>query len=238
MDIVIRENIDEYLKGLKEWISGLENHNFEEMDEFFKARIDDYEEHMEHWEDAYTFVSNQIPKDTKKLLDVGCGTGLELDNIFKILPHVSVTGIDLCETMLQKLQQKHGDKHLSLICGDYFQVPFKEEEYDAVISFQSLHHFKGSKKVELFKKIYNSLKHGGEFIQCDYIACCEEEEELLSKKAEEIRRENKILEDVFIHFDTPLTLKHEIELLKKAGFKDVKPLCAINGATTIVCKKI
>nr|WP_242940524.1 class I SAM-dependent methyltransferase [Anaeromicropila populeti] len=24
----------------------------------------------------------------------GCGTGLELDEIFKLIPHVSVTGID------------------------------------------------------------------------------------------------------------------------------------------------
>ncbi|MCB2291362.1 hypothetical protein LGK97_16670 [Clostridium sp. CS001] len=31
-----------------------------------------------------------------------------------------------------------------------------------------------------------------------------------------------IPEDVFIHFDTPLTLKHEINLMKQAGFEKVE----------------
>ena len=36
--------------------------------------------------------------------------------------------------------KKHGDKDLTLLCGSYFAVPFPGA-FDAVISFESLHHF-------------------------------------------------------------------------------------------------
>ena len=33
---------------------------------------------------------------------------------------------------------------------------------------------------------------------------------------------DRIPADVFVHFDTPLTLKHEINLMKQAGFEKVE----------------
>lgn len=50
-----------------------------------------------------------------------CGSGLELDAIFQRFPELEVTGIDLSAEMLARLAQKHGEKSLRLIQGDYFQ---------------------------------------------------------------------------------------------------------------------
>ena len=85
----------------------------EKMNEFFAARADGYEEHMltyvEGSREAYIQMAKLLPKSCKNLLDLGCGTGLELDEIFKLFPNLDVTGIDLTQDMLDKLLQKHRD---------------------------------------------------------------------------------------------------------------------------------
>ena len=41
-----------------------------------------------------------------KVLDLGCGTGLELEYYFRLNSTAMVTGIDLAAGMLQKLKEK------------------------------------------------------------------------------------------------------------------------------------
>jgi trans-aconitate methyltransferase len=62
----------------------------------FTSGIDTYDEQMlsmAKLRNAYTKMANLIPPGTKTILDLGCGTGLELNEIFKIFPHVAVTGL-------------------------------------------------------------------------------------------------------------------------------------------------
>lgn len=53
----------------------------------------------------------------------------------------------------------------------------------------------------------------------------------------EKRRKCEIKEDVFVHFDIPLTLGHEIELLRGAGFSQVEVVDCIEGATLVTARK-
>lgn len=212
----------EFLDGLKAWLEKTKDIKLEEMDQFFALRVDEYEEHMSPWKECYKWMAQIIPEDTKELLDIGCGTGLELDNIFERFPNMKVTGIDLAKSMLNELERKHADKKLSLICQDYFVAPFGKDCFDVAVSFQTLHHFKPEKKSLIFQKIYESLKDGGCYIECDYIAKTQEQEELLFAECDRRRERDKIPKDVFVHFDTPLTLEHEINLMKQAGFEKIK----------------
>ncbi len=211
----------EYMKGLKGWLDSQEDTPLEEMGSFFKARISDYEEHMlEHWAFGYEYLAKLVPQNAEHVLDLGCGTGLELDELFKLQPDVKVTGIDLAEAMMAKLKEKHPDKNLELILGSYFDVPFPEN-VDAVISFESLHHFTAAEKLPLFKKIYDALAPGGVFMNGDYFACCDEEETLLRETCDRRRKKQGIPEGQFVHFDTPLTEEHDMQILREAGFTEV-----------------
>ena len=142
---------------------------------------------------------------------------MELDALYNLRTDISVTGIDLSPDMLDALMKKHGDKDLTLLCGSYFAVPFPGA-FDAVISFESLHHFLPEKKRRLFKRIYDCLTPGGMFVNGDYFACCDEEENLLRETWSRKRREENIPDDTFVHFDIPLTKEHEAALLKEVGF--------------------
>ena len=176
-----------------------------------------------------------VPEHVQKLLDLGCGTGLELDEILQKRPKLEVTGIDLSEDMLGRLSAKHPQVHT--IRADYFRYDFGKEAYDMAVSFESLHHFKPEKKLELYRKIYDTLKNGGIFIEADYIACCEDEEKLLMELCDSKREKEGIGEDVFVHFDTPLTAEHEMELLENAGFSRVEMIECIDGAVFIRAEK-
>lgn len=237
MSVVIREDREQYMQDLRKWLEQEKEVPLEEMSEFFKRRIGSYEERMQTWKDAYVRIADWIGSDAKRILDLGCGTGLELESIFRKHPHICVTGIDLCSTMLEQLKRKYGNKDLRIICGDYFQEPFGESCYDMVISFESLHHFLPDKKRGLFEKIRAALRPGGKFLEGDYIACCEEEELLLRRECGRKRKAEGISDRQFIHFDIPLTQEHETALLRRAGFSQVNVLECIKGATFIEAVK-
>lgn len=231
------KSTEEYLLELKKWLADTADSPLEEMADFFTKRLHDYEEHMSIWENSYQIFAESLPANCRKILDLGCGTGLELDRIWRRDPGIEVTGVDLCQNMLHKLQEKHGDKNLVTICQDYFQYDFGHEAWDAVVSFESLHHFLPEKKQKLYQKVYNSLKDGGVFLLGDYIACCDEEEALLRGVYLEKRQEQGIAAERYVHFDIPLTLDHETELMKNAGFAIEKVLEEPDGATIIVAKR-
>lgn len=213
----------------------------EKMSDFFTKRIDIYEnqmlENVEGCKEGYKKLAELIPNSCKKLLDLGCGTGLELHEIFKKIPDLEVTGIDLTRAMLDKLKSKFPDKNINLILGNYFDVPFGENMFDIAISFQTMHHFTPEKKINLYKKIRKALKPGGMYIECDYVAKDQAEEDYLFSDLNRIRKEQNIKEDEFLHFDTPCTVKNQIEMFKNTGFKESKKVWQ-KGQTAIIVNKL
>lgn len=213
----------------------------EQMSDFFTARVEGYDDHMintvEGCKEGYIKMAELLPKEANELLDLGCGTGLELDEIFKIKPFINVTGIDLTQAMLDKLKQKHPNKNLKLINESYFDYDFGTSKYDAAVSFQTLHHFSHEDKLKLYKKIFYALKTNGEYIECDYMVESQEDEDFYYSENKRIRQEQNIPEGEFYHYDTPCTIDNQIKLLTKAGFKVVKTHWRMENTTIIVAKK-
>ena len=201
----------------------------EKMSDFFEARLDGYDEHMltniESAEKFYPFTAKQLPTtEDCHILDLGCGTGLELGEYFALNPSAKVTGIDLSSGMLAELKRKFYDKDITLMLGSYFDLPLGNNVFDAAVSVESLHHFTKEEKVPLYAKLHKALKRGGYFVLTDYFSLSDEEERMHRQNLIALKAEQGITDDEFYHYDTPLTVKHESEALIEAGFSSVEVL--------------
>ena len=210
----------------------------EEMGAFFEARLDGYEEHqltcIDSAREFYPFTASCLPQAAdSKILDLGCGTGLELGYYFETVPTARVTGIDLAPGMLDALRRKFPDKSLTLIAGSYFDVPFEACAFDAAVSVESLHHFTKEEKIPLYERVWKALVPGGFLILTDYFAASDGEEQ--SRRAELLRLKASqgICDDRLYHCDTPLTVAHEREALLSAGFSSVEVLNSWGATYTL-----
>ncbi len=196
-------------------------HKPEEMRAFFAARVEGYDAHMltnvEGAREAYARVAELLPGGARTLLDLGCGTGLELDSIFRRFPTLSVTGIDLTDAMLGALRAKFPGKALTLVCGDYFDVDFGDARFDAALSFQTLHHFSRDEKVGLYRRVWRALKPGGVYVEADYTASSQSEEDALIAKRAELMKSSGVT-GKYAHVDIPFTVENQLRILKESGF--------------------
>ncbi len=213
----------------------------EPMGTFFDNRADGYEEHqrtaVDGGEELYAFTASLLP-DTPgaEILDLGCGTGLELDAFFPRNPTAVVTGIDLSVKLTDELLRKHADKNVQVILASYFDEPFGISVYDAAVSVMSLHHFTLEQKIPLYKKLKESLKPSGYFVLTDYLAPDEEFERFRFAELEKLKRQAGITDDGFYHYDTPLTAAHETEALRKGGFTEVEILANWGNSVALRAK--
>lgn len=200
----------------------------ERMDAFFEARLGGYDAHMleeiEGAREFYPYAAGLLPTAPGvKILDLGCGTGLELEYYFEKDPSAQVIGIDLSAGMLDALKAKFPNRSLTLICGSYFDTPLGCD-YDGAVSVESLHHFTQAQKTDLYTRLCAALKKGGFFILTDYFAGDVEEEAFCRSESARLRKENGIDDDAFYHYDTPLTVAHETQALLDGGFTKVEIL--------------
>lgn len=210
----------------------------EKMGEFFDNRLDGYEEHqltcIDSAQEFYPFTAVCLPMEAgARVLDLGCGTGLELGYYFEKNETAKVTGIDLAPGMLKALREKFSDKDLELIQGSYFEVPLGTEKYDAAVSVESLHHFTKEEKLPLYGKLNVALKSGGYFVLTDYFAPSEDEEKFYRQELIRLKELQGIKDGEFYHYDTPLTVEHEIEVLTEAGFAKVEILNSWGATYTL-----
>ena len=214
----------------------------EKMSDFFEARLDGYDEHMmtniESANEFYPFTAKQLPTtENCHVLDLGCGTGLELQEYYLLNPSAMVTGIDLSQGMLAELKRKVANKEITLMLGSYFDVPFGEEVFDAAVSVESLHHFTKGEKIKLYSKLHKALKDKGYFILTDYFSLSDDEEQMHRRNLLALKAEQGITDDEFYHYDIPLTVKHESEALVEAGFSSVVVLNNWGATYTIKAVK-
>ena len=151
---------------------------------------------------------------------------------------MNVTGIDMTESMLAKIKEKHPDKDMRLICGNFFVVDFGNNIFDCAVSFESMHHFYPERKLEIYKKIYASLKNGGTYIECDYMVGTQLEQDHYFKLYEDLKKEQNISKNVYCHFDTPCSVEVQIKLLNEAGFESVKKVFQMGNTVMLYAQKV
>ena len=219
----------------------------EEMSIFFNNRAQIYDEkHIEHLDggmESKNIITSFFPPHTKTLIDLGIGTGLELDAIYKRFPEIKVTGLDIAENMLKLLQEKYPDRKIRLYCESYFHYDFGNCLYDVALSVMTLHHYNHQTKKDLYRKIYNCINRNGVYIECDYMLSeyeyenPQEQEDLYFSEFERLKNEQGITDNREYHFDTPCTVSNQKKMLIEAGFTSVNEVWRNKNTVILIADK-
>ena len=193
-----------------------------EMRDFFNNVVDlDYDDKHSKMLVAKEKIVDFLPDDIENIIDLGAGTGLQLIKLYKVFPNVKTTAIDISDGMLKKLEERHISDNIIIINQSFFEYEFGKD-IDAVISTQALHHFDPSDKEILYRKVYECLREHGVFVIEDYFAIDDDAER------QGFEDYKNLVKGVDSHYDTPLTIPHEIEILKSAGFSSVEHFNGVN----------
>jgi SAM-dependent methyltransferase len=75
-----------------------------------------------------------LPKESPRILDVGCGTGVNLEHLEKL---GSVVGLDVAQAALQYCVKR---RPFVLAAGSFARLPFADQSFDVVTAFDVLEH--------------------------------------------------------------------------------------------------
>jgi tRNA (cmo5U34)-methyltransferase len=216
----------------------------EEMSQFFDARADSYDAHMREnidaFEELYRVVAGPIRRSSGPVavLDLGCGTGLELEPIFARVPRAVVTCVDSSKRMLAQLKKKHRSRagQLRIVHQSYLSMDLEPSAYDYAVAVMTLHHLLHDTKRELYARVYEALRPGGLYIEADYMVSPEREEELLEAYSVQVD-ELGLHCDGSHHIDIPFSVSTQVALLAGAGFDEVEVIWRRAEAAVLLARR-
>ena len=185
-----------------------------------------------------SFYKYFISHNTKaRILDLGCGDGLFVQELLKSFTTASVMLIDGSAEMLEAAKKRLGiQANLNFIQASFQELltdNLLKENFDFIYSSLAIHHLPFEEKRNLYAYIYNHLSPGGYFIHYDIVVPSTEKLEkwyLLLwrqwiKKHSAKERSEKLLGIPEQYKDNPDnipdTLKAQLDALNKIGFNNV-----------------
>ncbi|MEI7895988.1 MAG: class I SAM-dependent methyltransferase [bacterium] len=108
---------------------------------------------------AYEFAKENISKNSS-VLEMGCGEGYGTSLMSE---HVEkITGLDVDANAVDHAQNKYGSSNCTFTLYDGRKIPFRDNTFDAVISFQVIEHVEDD--ANFVAEIFRILKNNGIFI--------------------------------------------------------------------------
>ena len=112
-------------------------------------------------------------REAAKVLDLGCGDGLFIQELLKSFSPAKVVLVDGSAEMLQAAKNRLGEQENLHFSQASFQelitAGSQNEAFDFIYSSLAIHHLPAEEKKKLYAYIYNSLAPGGQFVHYDVV---------------------------------------------------------------------
>ena len=105
---------------------------------------------------------DDIDLKEKKVLNIGCGFGwFELNALDRGVE--TIVGMEITESDLRTARESVLDNRASFVVGSALKLPFKDNYFDTVVSWEVVEHLPEDKEIEMFQEIKRVLKKDGVF---------------------------------------------------------------------------
>jgi tRNA (cmo5U34)-methyltransferase len=128
---------------------------------------------LPHRTEGELVLLEQIPRDAKRVLDLGTGDGRLISLLLESKPSIKEgIALDFSEPMLAKAESRfQTDKRVRIIKHD-FSLPLPEDLgcFDAIVSSLAIHHLTDERKRQLYTEVYGHLNSGGVFCNLEHVS--------------------------------------------------------------------
>ncbi|MBI0583801.1 MAG: class I SAM-dependent methyltransferase [Methanomassiliicoccus sp.] len=201
----------------------------------FSGKAREYDERITKIIPRYTemlgvLVSCIVPPEGRRLrvIDIGCGTGALSMALLRAHPDAELTCLDMTENMLDIARERLGHhRDARFVLADLYDFEF-EGPYDVVMSSLALHHLvTDHDKREVYRKIHDALRPGGQFFNADIVLGSDEEmQEMYMTRWKEFMYLSFPKEEIdhqqvprYRREDSPARLVDHLLWLNEAGFR-------------------
>lgn len=103
-----------------------------------------------------------------RILEIGCGTGRNIEYLQYLFPDAHIYGVDLSAEMLKKAHRKINDsRQVTLMHSRYGSEPLDTEAFDLILLSYSLT-MTGDRTEAILQQIYDDLKAHGHIAVVDF----------------------------------------------------------------------
>jgi ubiquinone/menaquinone biosynthesis C-methylase UbiE len=191
-------------------------------------RLDEYDARIRTfipgYEEMLDVAARAVPRNTRRIVDLGTGTGALASRCLGNAKRAHVVGIDADAQMLKVAGRRLGMR-ASFVEGSFLRAAIPR--CDVVVSSFALHHVRTrAAKAGLYKRLRRALRRGGRFIIVDcqpsrdsVVAASQMAEWRGHLERRYSARESRQLLRTWSGEDTYVPLDDETGLLQDAGFR-------------------
>jgi ubiquinone/menaquinone biosynthesis C-methylase UbiE len=116
------------------------------------------------WSDVVLdFINEYKLTEKSSILDIGCAKGFMLVDFKKVLPGITISGLDISK---YAISSAHPDVKNYVIEGSAIKLPYEDKTFDLVISINTLHNLKRNEIKKSLEEI-NRVAKKYSFIMVD-----------------------------------------------------------------------
>ncbi len=124
-----------------------------------------------HRAEGEAVLSEQVPRDARRILDLGTGDGRLLALLRIDRPAAFGVGLDFSELMLDAAHERFAAvKGIQLIKHDLADPLPALGRFDVIVSSMAIHHLEHERKRSLYGEVFDLLEPGGVFANFEHVA--------------------------------------------------------------------
>ena len=124
-----------------------------------------------HRTEGEATLLEEVPKDARRVLDLGSGDGRLLGLLLLCCPDARGVAVEFSPPMLERLHQRFANDGRVEVVDHDLELPLPPlGTFDVVASSFAIHHLPHPRKEALYREIFGLLNQGGVFCNLEHVA--------------------------------------------------------------------